>query len=165
MLNLKATKKTPSITVGVNPVTNIHVQEAHQTRVTYPSPAEVEAIGTVESENFDDSEYKEHIDELERENQVLKLIINILHSNPLVVNRYIIADDEALTRIIGLLCKASDVQLDAEDVGEGCISKNKYRKVHSIYVTVDGKTLNLKYDFPAVMKSLKDCRISTKYVF
>ena len=39
MINLKASKKTPTITVGVNPVTNIHVAEARSsTNVHYPGP-------------------------------------------------------------------------------------------------------------------------------
>ena len=103
--------------------------------------------------------------EKDRQIEVLKLIINILQSNPIIVNHYIIADDEALERMIKLLSNASDVQIDAEDIGVGCITKKTYRKVHSMYVTKDGKTLNLKYDFPDVMKTLKDLRISTKYVW
>ena len=100
-----------------------------------------------------------------RENRVLRIIIDILHGNPLIVNKYIIADDELLVEMIRLLCNADEVQLDAEDVGEGCMTKNKYRKVNSVYVVADGKTQNLKYDFPSVMKTLRDLHISTKYVW
>ena len=102
---------------------------------------------------------------LMRENAVLKLIIDIQHSNPLIVNKYIIADDETLVKMVALLCNATEVHIDADDVGRGCISKNTYRKVHSIYVVVDGQTMNLKYHFSDVMKILKDLHISTKYVF
>ena len=164
MINLKASKKTPTITVGVNPVTNIHVAEARSsTNVHYPGPdgvqesteQVVERTVTVEDDK----------NALLRENKVLRIIIDILHSNPLIVNKYIIADDQLLVEIIRLLCNADDVQLDADDLGEGCITRNRYRKVNSIYVVIDGKTQNLKYDFPAVMKTLKDLHISTKYVW
>ena len=164
MINLKASKKTPTINVGVNPVTNIHVADTHGTTAAhYPGP-----------EGIDESTkhvakcsvtVKDCEGALQRENKVLRIIIDILHNNPLILNKYIIADDELLVEMIRLLCNADDVQLDAEDVGEGCISKNKYRKVNSIYVSVDGKTQNLKYDFPAVMKQLRDLHISTKYVW
>ena len=41
-----------------------------------------------------------------------------------------------------------------------------YRKVNSVYViNENNETLNLKYDYPAVMKTLKDLNISTKFVF
>ena len=164
MINLKASKKTPTITVGVNPVTNIHVAEARSsTNVHYPGAdglTESTAQVVERTVTVDDDK-----NTLVRENKVLRLIIDILHSNPLIVNKYIIADDQLLVEIIRLLCNADDVQLDAEDIGEGCITRNKYRKVNSIYVVVDGKTQNLKYDFPAVMKTLKDLHISMKYVW
>ena len=156
MINLKSTKKTPSITVGVNPITNINVSTANSS---------TENISTTNStiEHFKSVDVEK--EQLLREIQVYKLIIDIMHSNPLVVNKYIIADDELLIEIIRLLCNASDVQLDADELGSGCLGKNNYRKVNSIYVVVNGETLNLKYDFPAVMKTLKDLHISVKYVF
>ena len=105
------------------------------------------------------------IAKLLRENAVLKLIIGIQHSNPIVLNKFIIADDATLVKLVALLCNASEVHIDADDVGTGCITKNTYRKVHSIFVVVDGKTKNLKYDFADVMYQLKELHISTKYVF
>ena len=183
MINLKATKKTPSITVGVNPVTTIHVADPHTSTTTTTTTTNIERgsvmptvtvtdtavatapVNVTTSVQLSEDEKIERIAELTRENEVLKLIIDILHSNPLIVNKYVIADDEILMQMIALLCNASDVQIDAEDVGTGCISKNKYRKVQSIYVTSGDKTLNLKYDYPSVMKALKDLHISTKYVF
>ena len=164
MINLKASKKTPTITVGVNPVTNIHVAEARSsTNVHYPGPDGVqESTAQVVERTVTVEDDK---NALLRENKVLRIIIDILHSNPLIVNKYIIADDQLLVEIIRLLCNADDVQLDADDLGEGCITRKQYRKVNSIYVVIDGKTQNLKYDFPAVMKTLKDLHISTKYVW
>jgi hypothetical protein len=164
MINLKASKKTPTITVGVNPVTNIHVAEARSsTNVHYPGPDGVqESTAQVVERTVTVEDDK---NALIRENKVLRIIIDILHSNPLIVNKYIIPDDQLLVEIIRLLCNADDVQLDADDLGEGCITRNRYRKVNSIYVVIDGKTQNLKYDFPAVMKTLKDLHISTKYVW
>ena len=184
MINLKASRKTGTINVGVNPITNINVSTPNQaptgisnplpslnypdpnfpsvapvaTEVQYKTPEELDA----EAAARQDLAEKEA---LLREINVLKLIINIQHSNPMIVNKYIVADDDALGKMVGLLCNASEVHLDAEDVGVGCVSRKTYRKVNSIYVVVNGETLNLKYDFPAVMKQLKDLHISVKYVF
>ena len=152
MINLKASKKAPTITVGVNPVITNVVN-------TTPQDPDIVTRDVVLDEPVDENA------ELKRQIEVLKLIIEIQQSNPLVVNKYIIADDEVLERMISLLCNAEAVQIDAEDLGSGCMTKHVYRKVESIYVTVGGKTLNLKYDFPAVMKTLKDLHISTKFVF
>ena len=156
MINLKTSKKTPTITVGVNPVIT-NVVNAPSTQP--PPDGELIARDVTLTEPVDE------VADLKRQIEVLKLIIEIQQSNPLIVNKYIIADDEVLERMISLLCNAESVQIDAEDVGAGCMTKHVYRKVESIYVTVGGKTLNLKYDFPAVMKTLKDLHISTKFVF
>ena len=173
MINLKASRKTGTINVGVNPITNINVNNpSTPTTVSYPDPSvvgfpsvnpQVLTGNEVNMSSFETSDPEKQA--LIRELNVLKLIIDIQHSNPMIVNKYIVADDSALCKMVGLLCNASEVHLDAEDVGVGCISKNTYRKVNSIYVVVNGETLNLKYDFPAVMKQLKDLHISVKYVF
>ena len=214
MINLKACRKTPTINVGVNPVTNVHLSNngTHQceTTVRYPPsatqdipsmdeplpegqaapcnarpsnasvsvaphPSSGPAPGfvnvnphAVNSFTADMSAFQSDDPDkakLLRENAVLKLIIDIQHSNPMIVNKYIIADDEKLIQMIALLCNASEVHIDADDVGRGCISKNTYRKVHSIYVVVNGETKNLKYDFSDVMYTLKELHISTKYVW
>ena len=185
MINLKASRRTGTINVGVNPVTNINVANPNQASamlnngtasLSYPDPnfPSVVPVSTDPSlmvSGTDPTQVQYNTsDEAEkaallREINVLKLIINIQHSNPMIVNKYIVADDDALAKMVGLLCNASEVHLDADDVGVGCISKKTYRKVNSIYVVVNGETLNLKYDFPSVMKTLKDLKISTKYVW
>ena len=211
MINLKACRKTPTINVGVNPVTNVHVSNSSvQSRSTqdatsvdvgptmarYPpdpefvsvtpqpcvglnraqgSPSSLTGQGWTQANPKSVTSFTADMSALQsddpekakllRENAVLKLIIDIQHNNPLIFNKYIIADDATLIRMVALLCNASEVHIDADDVGRGCISKNIYRKVHSIYVVVNGETLNLKYNFSDVMKTLKDLHISTKWVF
>ena len=203
MINLKASRKTPSITISANPVTNVHVTNRGEGssgptmgssgqgssspfHVQYPpvlgdgalrqSPVDMgvpngefvsvspqTAMSTFTATPIVDE--NPEIARLMRENAVLKLIIDIQHNNPLIVNKYIVADDETLMKMVALLCNATEVNIDADDLGRGCLTKNIYRKVHSIYVTVDGQTKNLKYDFSDVMKTLKDLHISVKYVF
>ena len=185
MINLKANKKTGTINVGVNPITNITVNPAQNgpTQVQYPPVDGFQAIGDrsanagvcpsvnpqlitnrdVEISQFQDDPEKAA---LMREIKVLRIIIELQHNNPLIVNKYIICDDEILGKLVGLLCNAKEVHLDAEDLGSGCLTKNIYRKVNSIYViNENNETLNLKYDYPSVMKTLKDLNISTKFVF
>ena len=174
MINLKANKKTGTINVGVNPITNITVNPNANapTQVHYPSPSDPNFVSVnptlitdknVEISNFEIDPEKAA---LMREIQVLRTIIELQHSNPILVNKYIVCDDEILKRLVCLLCNAKEVHLDAEDLGSGCLTKNNYRKVNSVYViNENGETLNLKYDYPSVMKTLKDLNISTKFVF
>ena len=174
MINLKSTKKTPSINVGVNPITNITVSPSANapTQVQYTSPNDANFVSVnptlvtdsdAKISSFDNDPEKQA---LLREIQVLRTIIELQHSNPLMVNKYIICDDEIFCKLVGLLCNAKEVHLDAEDLGSGCMTKHIYRKVNSVYViNENNETLNLKYDYPAVMKTLKDLNISTKFVF
>lgn len=172
MINLSASKKTDTINLDVKPVTNVHIGDMGE-KPHKPRTREIEEGVTVVYPDDEENPYKnipdedkdKTIDELQRENQVLKLIIEMMNNNPLIWNGFIIADDEVLIQFIKLLTKAEEVQIDADDLGEGCVSKNKYRKVHSIYVVVDGETKNLKYDFPKVTKTLLDLHISTKFIY
>ena len=194
MINLKASRKTPTINISANPVTNVHVtnrgiSEGGPTTVQYPPPAEQgipngefvsvapnapttfeysEAARNAASFTLDPSAFQSDDPEkakLLRENAVLKLIIDIQHNNPLIVNKYIIADDATLIKLVSLLCNATEVHIDADDIQCGCTAKNNYRKVHAIFVVVNGETKNLKYDFSDVMYTLKELHISTKFVW
>ena len=179
MINLKASRKTPTINISANPVTNVHVTNRGEgtngpTIVQYPPPEQPMGIPNGEfvsvnpQSSFNISEFQNdnpEVAKLLRENAVLKLIIDIQHSNPLIVNKYIIADDATLIKLVQLLCNATEVNIDADDIECGCTAKNTYRKVHAIFVVVDGQTKNLKYDFSDVMYTLKELHISTKFVF
>ena len=168
MINLKTSKKTPTITVDVSPV----IQNTIRTAASTGSPGIIPETAEIKVEaqsggrpKAEPAAAEETVESLKRQIEVLKIIIEIQQSNPLVVNKYIIADDELLERMIMLLANAEAVQIDAEDVGTGCMTRHVYRNIESIYVTVAGETKNLKYDFPSVMKTLKDLHISTKFVF
>ena len=198
MINLKASRKTPTINISANPVTNVHVtnrgEGTQPTIVHYPDPNQVSDAGVIRpsqvggefvsvnpaainvSEFQSDDQLQRRLDAAEisadpekskllRENAVLKLIIDIQHSNPLIVNKYIIADDATLIKLVQLLCNATEVHIDADDISCGCTTKNTYRKVHAIFVVVNGETKNLKYDFSDVMYTLKELHISTKFVY
>ena len=178
MINLSASKKTDTINLDVKPVTNVHIgdmsasQENLHKKSSGVRTREIEEGVTVvypDGENpyegVDDNVSADDYDELLRENKVLKLVIEMMQNNPLIWNGFIIADDAVLIEFIKLLTKADEVNIDADDMAQGCITKNKYRKVHSIYVVVNGETKNLKYDFPKVNKTLLDLHISTKFIF
>ena len=124
MINLKASRKTGTINVGVNPITNINVANPNQASamltnpptLNYPDPnfpsVAPGVAADISSGQTDPTvvQYKT-AEELEkeallREINVLKLIIDIQHSNPMIVNKYIVADDDALGKMVGLLMHA-----------------------------------------------------------
>ena len=188
MINLKAIRKAPTININANPITNVHVSnrdassETNPSTVYYPNtddgvqgefvsvapqPASSFVINPSSLQSDDQLQISADPEKakLLRENAVQKFIIDIQHNNPIIVNKYIIADDATLIKLVSLLCNATEVHIDADDVECGCATKNTYRKVHAIFVVVDGQTKNLKYDFSDVMYTLKELHISTKYVW
>ena len=146
---ISLSKLTNSSTVNVNNNVNVNTADI---KATYTEPTT-------------ESDYATQIKELNNKIEVLKLIIDIQRNNPLIVNKLIVADDIKLMKFIQLLTEADDVQLDADDIGEGCISKKTYRKVHAIYIIKGSTTSNLKYDYPQVTKELIDLGISVKFVW
>ena len=184
MVSLSRLSNTPNVNVNVKPNVNVNVG----TRPTYESTEEItkdkpdtgeltniyaplEGVGSIQSKETLSVRYPPSIHsepeyiKLKNENEVLKLIIDMQRNNPLIYNGYIIADDVKLMKFIQLLTLADDVQLDADELGQGCISKKNYRKIHAVYVIKDGETKNLKYDYPKVTKELTDLGISTKFVW
>ena len=88
-----------------------------------------------------------------------------MQDNPFYINKFVVADDDVLMEIIKLLTNADDIVMDAEDIGEGCITKKTYRKVNAIYVIKDGETKNLKYSYPNIVQELTELHISFKFVW
>ena len=165
MISLNKLGSSPSVSVNVKPKVNVNVGNGVSDATVVSRDADdVKASYSEESDKEEAISSQQYL-ELQSVCEVLKLLISMLRSNPLMYNGYIVADDETLMKFIQLLTFADDVQLDAEDIGQGCISKKTYRKVHAIYVIKDNETKNLKYDYPKVMKELTDLGISCKFVY
>ena len=159
--------------VNVNPVNNISVsvrspsdiqQEAMKVeeKVVYPDETGVDVQVTQENINKLTADLLQQISN----NEALKIIIKMFKENPLYVNSLLLTDDEKLAKLVKLLTAADDVVIDCDDIGGSCTCGPKiYRKVNAIYVIKNGSTKNLKYDYPEIMKQLKELGINTKVVW
>ena len=161
MVHLGVKKTTQDVNINVKPISNINITTTGQPTATATTTPTSESVIYPDSNPYTIDE----VEQLKNQVEMLKLYIEMLQNNPLVVNKYIIVDDEKLIHFIKLLTRADDVQIDADDIGQGCLSSKTYRKIHNIFVIINGQTLNLKYDFPKAMKELIDLKISTKYVW
>ena len=177
LLSLSGTKATNDLKVNVVNTSNINLlksppkssdKKSKEEEIREEEEFKKPVFASYNDEN-EENPYanlsSDDILKLRNENEALKIIINILQNNPFYVNKFIVADDVKLMELVKLLTCADDVQMDAEDFAQGCITKNKYRKVNSIYVLKDGATKNLKYDYPDVMKELTELCVSTKFVW
>ena len=98
--------------------------------------------------------------------QALALIIDLHESNPLIVNKLIVADEITLSNLLFLLTDADEVEIVKKDaeVG-GCLCKvPQFMFVDKIIIHKNGEIYNLKYSFPNVVRLLDNRRISYKIV-
>lgn len=96
--------------------------------------------------------------------QALSIMLNLVEHNPLIVNKYIISPKDILINLIQLLTEADKVDIImAVDVDCGCSANSKYGVIDKIYVTKDGSTSILKYNYAEALQILETHRISTKF--
>ena len=177
-------------------VVNINVQPPIQpTTVHYPAPYEVEEGITVVppsvpssvpqappqqpaptvERKIDESlnpyaeigELQSVISNNETAVKALIMIIDIMQSNPLIINKLIVAYAEPFKELIKVLTNADDVDVQyVDDVG--CFASSKYNLVEDIYVikNVNGdvQTQSLKYGYPDVLRLFDRFKISVKMI-
>ena len=98
--------------------------------------------------------------------EALSLILDIYENNPFIVNRFIVAQEDELTRLLFLLTGAEEIQLIKGDPEVKCCSKkiDKVQYISMIMVKKNGNTYNFKYSFPNVVQLLDNRRISWKLI-
>ena len=111
------------------------------------------------------NELTTQIQDQEKIVQALSLIIELLESNPLIINKYVIAKAETLEELITLLTGADSVEILTADIECGCNPSKAVAPVERIYVTKGGDIKQLKYDFPEALRMLETHRISTKLTY
>ena len=172
MISLKASKVQQDNKVNVSSITNLHINQ----RSCSPDDVDTKDVkvsyGRNAHDGVDDNPYsQENVDNtseltrLQRLCDTQQLVIQMMQDNPMHIKGYIVADDTILAKFIQILTGADNVDIEADDIGEGCFTSHIYRKVHDIYANIDNKVVNIKYERADVMKILRDLNISTKYVF
>ena len=171
-INLQPTQPAPTVTRGASPGD-----------VQYPTPYEIEEgitvvpptmppppTATEDTKQRDiDTAYAE-LGELHRllnnsENvaKALILIIDLMMSNPLMINKLIVPTYESFRELICTLTCSDDVDIQYnEDVS--CTASKKYHLIEDIYVVKAGETQSLKYTYPEVLRLFDRFKISSKMI-
>ena len=100
-----------------------------------------------------------NIDEKENVIKALALIIDIIQHNPLIVNKYVIAELETLAELIKLMTNSEAVEIDVDDIDCSC-SKTKYRMIKRIYIKKDGEIYSMA-QCPVILRLFDNYKIST----
>lgn len=97
--------------------------------------------------------------------EALSLILDIYENNPLIVNKFIVSQEDELTKLLFLLTGAEQIELIKTDLETGCTCKfDKFTHIQKIMVKKNGTTYNFKYSFPNVVQLLDNRKISWKIV-
>ena len=106
------------------------------------------------------------IQDKDRQLEALNIIINIMKNNPLIMNKYVIANYEDLLRLIQLLTNADDVQIIVKDVEIGCFCTcdDPVITIDKIYVVKHNESFIFKQSFANVVRIFDEHKISLKMV-
>lgn len=104
-------------------------------------------------------ELSSNIDEKENVIKALSLIIEIIQNNPLIVNKYVVAEADTLAELIKLMVNAESVEIDVEDIDCSC-SKAKYSIIKRIYIKKDGDVYSIA-QCPVILRLFDNYKIST----
>ena len=96
--------------------------------------------------------------------KALILIIELLQSNPLKLNKIIVPTEPAFKELILVLTGADDVEIRySEDIACG-ISSKKYRVIEDIIVVHNQEPKSLKYSHPDIIRLFDRFNISIRMI-
>ena len=110
--------------------------------------------------------YEEQLNSSQSINQALSLVIDILESNPLIINKFIIASYSNLQKLILLLTSADEIEIQLNDPDLDCLCSpiTEYQTIQAIYVHKNNAQYNFHYAFPEAVRTLDRHKISTHII-
>ena len=108
------------------------------------------------------------IDELDKKNKFLEMLVAMYESNPLKINSYVVCESKLLMNMIKLLtdCEKVDLVLDDNITCGGCTAKSsKIIYVSKILVSKDGQTEEFKYKYNRIYTEFIKYGISLKMTY
>ena len=140
----------------------VEAEQVNDNKITTNPYIGLPTTRDIESAMKKTEEMTESIDDKENTIKALSLIIDILQSNPLIVNRFVIAELETLQELIRLLTSSDNVEIDCNDIECSC-TKVKYRTIKRIYITKDNELYNIQ-QCPVLLKLFDNYKISLMFV-
>ena len=135
-------------TTDDNPYANLPQEQAPVTR-------------DIESAMRKTEEISESIEEKNNTIKALTLIIDIIQNNPLVVNKYVVAELDTLAELIRLITNADEVEIDTDDIECTC-TQPKYRIIRRIFIKKQGEIYGIS-QAPVIMRLFDNYKISLNF--
>ena len=115
----------------------------------------------IESAMKKTEEISESIEEKNNTIKALTLIIDIIQNNPLLVNKYVVAEHDTLSELIRLITNADEVEIDTDDIECTC-TQPKYRVIRRIFIKKQGEIYGLS-QAPIIMRLFDNYKISLNF--
>ena len=173
-----ATSSPASVITNTNPRTPVHEPQPssfQETTVDEPivterdivlEPEQPDAVSDVATKDFYEELDNLHtiVNNYETVAKALILIIELLQSNPLKLNKIIVPTEPAFKELIMVLTNADDVEIRySEDIACG-ISSKKYRVIEDIIVIKSQEPKSLKYSHPDIIRLFDRFNISIRMI-
>ena len=172
-----ATSSPASVITNTNPRTPVQEPQPSSFQEPVEEPPVIERDIVLEPEQPDvttDTTTKDFYEELDNLHMIVNnyeavakaliLIIELLQSNPLKLNKIIVPTEPAFKELIMVLTSADDVELRySEDIACG-ISSKKYRVIEDIIVIKNQEPKSLKYSHPDIIRLFDRFNISIRMI-
>ena len=158
----------PSIPSPYNQIPQTQNVNFTQEDSQYPSVPEIQQPGIINKDvQIPASQsFEQILEQKDRENAFLKLLLQVYQDQPLIINSYVICKSSVLMDIIKLLtdCDKVDLVLNEDIACGGCSDNSKLIYISKILITKEDKTTELKYGYNEAYSKLVANGISLKIV-
>ena len=172
-----ATSTPASVITNTNPRTPIQEPQPSSFQEPVEEPPVIERDIVLEPEQPDvttDTTTKDFYEELDNLHTIVNnyeavakaliLIIELLQSNPLKLNKIIVPTEPAFKELIMVLTGADDVEIRySEDIACG-ITSRKYKVIEDIIVIKNQEPKSLKYSHPDIIRLFDRFNISIRMI-
>ena len=172
-----ATSSPASVITNTNPRSSVQEPQPSSFQEPVEEPPVIERDIVLEPEQPDvttDTTTKDFYEELDNLHTIVNnyeavakaliLIIELLQSNPLKLNKIIVPTEPAFKELIMILTGADDVEIRySEDIACG-ISSRKYRVIEDIIVVHKQEPKSLKYSHPDIIRLFDRFNISIRMI-
>ena len=159
-----ATKSTSRSSVpGTRCIDDIYIVDPSPVYSSLTTPTPQPEMRDVDTAYAELGELKSLLNNSESVSQALILIIDLIQSNPLMINKFIVPVESTFKELITVLTGANEVDVKYND-DVGCTIGKKYKLIEDVYVVKNSETLNIRYSFPEVLRLFDRFKISTKMI-
>ena len=138
------------------------IPQPKEEKTIEPNPYEEQQTRDIEEAMKKTEEITESIEEKDNTIKALSLIIEIIRNNPLIINKFVVAEQETLAELIRLITNSESVEIDTNDIECSC-SSPKYKVVKRIYIKKEGIVYTLS-QCPIILRLFDNYKISLNCV-